>query len=99
MKPNKRSRIESLIVGDYSSSPYTAFMSRPTQDFGHLSVAERIQLVEDIWDSIAVEGSEAVALTDAQREDLRRRVQAHDADPSSAIPWEHVRAELLRRNH
>jgi putative addiction module component (TIGR02574 family) len=74
-------------------------MSRAAQDFRHLSVAERIQLVEDLWDSIAVEGSEAVALTDAQREELRRRAQAHDADPSSAVPWEQVRAELLHRNH
>jgi putative addiction module component (TIGR02574 family) len=74
-------------------------MSRPARDFHDLSVAERIQLVEDIWDSIAVEGSDAVALTDAQRQELRRRMEAHDADPSSAVPWEQVRAELLRRNH
>ena len=74
-------------------------MSQAIRDFRDLSVAERIQLVEDIWDSIAVEGSEAVALTDAQREELQRRVQAHEANPSSAIPWEQVRTELLRRNH
>jgi putative addiction module component (TIGR02574 family) len=74
-------------------------MSRPARDFHHLSVAERIQLVEDIWDSIAVEGSEAVALTDAQRDELRRRAQAHDADPSGTIPWDEVRAELLHRKH
>ena len=69
-------------------------MSRAARDYRDLSVAERIQLVEDIWDSIAVEGSEAVALTDAQREELRRRLQAHDADPEGVIPWEQVRAEL-----
>jgi len=74
-------------------------MSRAARDYRDLSVAERIQLVEDIWDSIAVEGSEAVALTDAQREELRRRLQAHDADPEGVIPWEQVRAELLHRKH
>ena len=74
-------------------------MSHAIRDFRQLSVAERIQLVEDIWDSIAVEGSEAVQLTDAQRQELQRRVQAHDADPSSALHWEQVRAELLQRNH
>jgi putative addiction module component (TIGR02574 family) len=78
---------------------YTVYMSRPARDFRDLSVAERIQLVEDIWDSIAFEGSPAVALTDAQLEELRRRYQAHAADPSNAIPWEDVRVELLRRKH
>jgi putative addiction module component (TIGR02574 family) len=74
-------------------------MSQTIRDFRNLSVAERIQLVEDIWDSIAVEGSEAVQLTDTQRQELQRRVQAHDSDPSSATPWEQVRTELLQRNH
>ena len=74
-------------------------MSQIFPDFRKLSVAERIQLVEDIWDSLAVEGSEAVQLTDAQRQELQRRLKAHEADPSSAIPWEQVRAELLQRNH
>ena len=74
-------------------------MDDTIRDFRNLSVAERIQLVEDIWDSIAIEGSEAVKLTDAQRQELRRRMEAHDADPSSAVPWEEVRAELLPRNH
>ena len=73
-------------------------MSHATRDFRDLSVAERIQLVEDIWDSIAFEGSPAVELTEAQRHELQRRVQAHDADPSSALPWDQVRAEL-QRNH
>lgn len=72
-------------------------MSRPARGFHDLSVAERIQLVEDIWDSIAVEGSPAVALTDAQVEELRRRSEAHQADPSSAVPWEEIRVELLHR--
>ncbi|MGH9623584.1 MAG: addiction module protein [Bryobacteraceae bacterium] len=74
-------------------------MSQTIQDFRNLSVAERIQLVEDIWDSIAIEGSEAVQLSEAQRQELQRRVQAHDADPSSAVSWEQVRAELIQRNH
>lgn len=34
-------------------------MSNAAFDFRHLSVAERLQLVEDIWDSIAVETPDA----------------------------------------
>ncbi|NTU45719.1 MAG: addiction module protein [Chlorobiaceae bacterium] len=60
-----------------------------------LSVSERIQLVEDIWDSIAAEASEAVELSPSQIDELHRRVAAHRADPSSAIPWEQVRSKLF----
>jgi putative addiction module component (TIGR02574 family) len=65
-------------------------------DLLHLSVAERIQLVEDLWDSIAAE-PEALELTEAQKEELDRRMAEHKADPSSAIPWEEVRARLRQR--
>lgn len=67
-------------------------------DFRELSLAERIQLVEDIWDSIAAENPDAIEVTAAQREEIRRRVREHDADPATALPWEQVRARLLRRD-
>lgn len=47
-------------------------------DIRKLSVAERIQLVEDIWDSIAAD-ADAVPLTDDQRSELDRRIA--DAEP------------------
>jgi putative addiction module component (TIGR02574 family) len=65
-------------------------------DLLHLSVAERLQLVEDLWDSIATE-PEVMELTDAQKEDLDRRMAEHRPDPGSAIPWEEVRARLRQR--
>ncbi len=60
-----------------------------------LSVSERIQLVEDIWDSIAAEASNTVELSQAQVDELHRRVAAHRADPSTAVPWEQVRSKLF----
>jgi putative addiction module component (TIGR02574 family) len=74
-------------------------MSQPKLDFLSLSVAERIQLAEDIWDSIATENPEAVALTPAQLQELQARLDAHEQDPSTAVPWEQVRSELFQRNH
>lgn len=65
-------------------------------DLLHLSVAERIQLVEDLWDSIASE-PEALELTPTQKEELDRRLAEHEADPSSAVSWEEFRAELRER--
>jgi putative addiction module component (TIGR02574 family) len=61
-----------------------------------LSVPERIQLVQDIWDSIAAE-SEELALTDAQREELDRRLDDLEANPSAGVPWQDVKARLTNR--
>jgi putative addiction module component (TIGR02574 family) len=74
-------------------------MSQPKPDFSQLSIAERIQLVEDIWDSIVAENPAAIQLSDGQRQEIRRRLEAHDAEPDTSIPWEQVRSELFQRNH
>ena len=64
-------------------------------DFSRLTVAERIQLAEDLWDSIE-EAPEVLALTNAQRDELDRRLAAHRADPAAAVSWESLRQELLQ---
>ena len=58
-----------------------------------LSVAERLELVEDVWDSIAVEG-EDLPVPESHREALARRRQEHRDHPADVIPWEEVRAQL-----
>lgn len=71
-------------------------MATPTTtEYMTLSVSERIQLVEDIWDSIAAEAPDTVKLSQAQKSELHRRVVEHHADPSTAVPWEQVRAKLF----
>ena len=60
-----------------------------------LSVSERIQLVEDIWDSTAAEVSYTVELSQTQMAELHHRVAGHSADPSTAVPWEQVRLKLF----
>lgn len=71
-------------------------MATPTTDeYMKLSVSERIQLVEDIWDSIAVEAPDTVKLSQAQKAELHRRAVEHRADPATAVPWEQVRAKLF----
>ncbi|MDP1607009.1 MAG: addiction module protein, partial [Rhodocyclaceae bacterium] len=61
-----------------------------------MSISERIQLVEDIWDSIAAESSAmTVELSQAQKTELHRRLAAHRVDPSTAVPWEQVRSKLF----
>ena len=61
-----------------------------------LSVAERIVLVQKIWDSIAAD-AHRVPLTEAQRQELERRADDDDANPEDTVPWEQVRAQALAR--
>jgi putative addiction module component (TIGR02574 family) len=61
-----------------------------------LSVAERIALVQAIWDSIAAD-PDAVPLTDAQRQELERRADDDDANPDDTVSWEQAKAEALAR--
>ena len=58
-----------------------------------LSVAQRVLLVEEIWDSIAEE-EEELPLTEAQRLDLQRRVAAYEANPKAGSSWDDVKARL-----
>lgn len=53
--------------------------------------AERVLCVQVLWDRIAAE-PDGVPLSEAQRLELRRRVEEHRADPGSALPWEQVLA-------
>lgn len=61
-----------------------------------MSLAERLQLVEDVWDSIVEDSAGELPVSEAQREELRRRLAAHDAQPEHAVPWEQVRAALFK---
>lgn len=64
------------------------------QEILQLSVAERIQLVEDIWDSIAVKPSD-IPLSDTERLELDRRLQLHAENPNDGIPWDDLKKRLL----
>ena len=61
-------------------------------DFSKLSVAERIQLAEDLWDSIPESAN--IALTDSQKAELDRRLEDLEQHPDAGEPWEVVRARL-----
>ncbi|HLE43539.1 MAG TPA: addiction module protein, partial [Methylomirabilota bacterium] len=73
-----------------------AAMSSVLKDVLSLSVADRLDLLEEIWDSLAAT-PEAIPVTDAQRKELARRRRAHARNPSAAKSWDEVRAKLERR--
>lgn len=70
--------------------------SQSIAEYVKLSVPERIQLVEDIWDSV-VEIPEALSLTEVQQAELDRRLDAYRRNPEEGLPWEYVK-EAIRRS-
>ena len=65
-------------------------------DILELPIAERLRLIEEIWDSV-VEHPEAVPLTDQQRQELQRRLAEYRKDPSTGSPWHEVKARIRDR--
>lgn len=58
-----------------------------------LSVAERILLVEELWDSIA-SSPQAFTLTDVHRQDLDRRLDQYRDNPKAGSAWDEVKTRL-----
>lgn len=68
-------------------------MAMPADSFDHLTVEERLELLERLWDSL-VDTPERIPLTDAQKEELDRRLDDFERDPSIGIPWDEVRKRI-----
>jgi putative addiction module component (TIGR02574 family) len=62
-----------------------------------LTPAERIELAEDLWDSVAANPQDVPPLTDEERAEIDRRLAEHEADPDAAVAWEDVRARLIAK--
>jgi len=58
-----------------------------------LSVADRILLVQDIWDSIAEE-HESLKITVAQQDVLDRRIVTYSELPGEGSTWDEVKDRL-----
>ena len=64
-------------------------MAKPNIDISELSPEERLELIEELWDSLGGR-PDALALTDAQREELDRRIDEMDRDETLGEPWRDV---------
>jgi putative addiction module component (TIGR02574 family) len=65
-------------------------------DISKLSLAERIQLAEDLWDSVAAETG-GLPLTEAQAAELDHRLTQLARDPGAGDSWEVVRGRIQGR--
>lgn len=64
-------------------------------DIAEMPIDERIQLVEDIWDSIA-ELPESVPVPEWHKKELEKRLDAYHANPTESSPWGEVKEKLLK---
>jgi putative addiction module component (TIGR02574 family) len=60
-----------------------------------LSVEDRIQLVTDIWDTIAADQA-TIPLDEATKAELDRRLADLDANPDDLLTWDQVRDRVTR---
>ncbi len=62
----------------------------------NLSIPERIQLVEDIWDTVTAE-TESVRLTDEEKRIIDERLEAYHRNPDLGSPWEDVYKRIVNK--
>lgn len=62
-------------------------------DIKQLSREERLNLIEELWDSLA-SSQDQLDLTDAQREELDLRLDEMDRDNNLGIPWDQVLKQI-----
>jgi len=83
----------SSSVAEYSPAKY------PLAD---IPIPDRIRLVEDIWDSIAMDvaaDSASLRITDAQRAELDRRLDAYAIDGIKGRPASEAIKDIKSRLH
>ena len=71
-------------------------MNIATANILELSISERIQLVEDIWDSV-IEVPNAIPLTPGEKEELDQRLYAYHQNPDEGSPWGIVRERIKNK--
>jgi len=70
-------------------------MTKPTVDPSQLSVDERLELIDQLWDSVARDAPERLELTPDEEAEIERRSEELRANPELAVPWDTMRARIL----
>jgi putative addiction module component (TIGR02574 family) len=70
--------------------------SKLLQEIQKLSLDERLELIDEIWETIG-DDSEPQPFTSEQLSELDRRIADQRKNPQASIPWEKVVEELDRK--
>ena len=71
-------------------------MSTPRVDIRKLTPEERLRLIEELWESLSQDPS-GVPVSQAQRDELDRRLDELEADGGVGIPWDEVLTRIQER--
>lgn len=70
-------------------------VARTIDDLRTLSVADRLRVVEAVWDTLAEQAASPSAAN--QVAELNRRLDAYEADPEDLLTWDEVLEQLRGR--
>ena len=70
-------------------------MSKVLEELEKLSVAERVQIVEDLWDGIARSNAE-MPVPQWQKDALESRKRNFLQNPESGQTWDSVKRDILQ---
>ena len=71
-------------------------MTTSLQELETLSVSERVQVVEDLWDSIA-QSNANLPLPQWQKDELARRKKRYLQNPGAGETWDQVKQAILQQ--
>jgi putative addiction module component, TIGR02574 family len=76
---------------------YLYGMKYPTpSELQELSASDRLQLLEDVWETL-VRAPDSLPLSDEHRRVIERRLEAFDSDPSAGASWEEVKRRVKKQ--
>ncbi len=70
-------------------------MNTSVADILELSVTDRLQIVGDIWNSIAADSSD-LPLSEELKKELDLRLDAYEDDSDSGVSWDELEKRLTR---
>lgn len=73
-------------------------MSRRAIDIGQLSQQERLELIEELWESLTDKDRDSLPLTREQQDELERRLDALEKEGPIGLSSEELRERVKRRS-
>lgn len=73
------------------TSRHDLFVARNTVDVSKLTPGEKLDLIDELWQSLRPEDLE---ISPEQQAELDRRLERLDRDGPHGVPWQLVRAEM-----
>ena len=91
-----QSRLEAYRSGELQAIDADTLLTKMMMSLHvkQLTNDERLDLIEEIWDSIA--DTDALPMTAVQREELERRLAEYLANPSDLKSWDEIKASIAK---